>query len=173
MALHLLWSRGSKQGARERVHRIQDIGIWWYSAWQICWETRWMGMSCSMHYFICLWIIYCSDAVYHRSCTNFLVCKKRLPEIFHNTNSLKRGVLRRVLLAQSMKIPGHTENIEQQQAVESVAAELVSDTSKQVSLFEVHNLWAEKVSDPGNVVRGHMYWQCRMRVRHCHIYKMQ
>ena len=33
--------KGSKQGARERprVHRIQDVGIWWYSAWQICWET--------------------------------------------------------------------------------------------------------------------------------------
>ena len=27
----------------------------------------------------------------------------------------------------------------------------VSDTSKQVSLVEVQNLWAEKMSDPGNV----------------------
>ena len=57
------------------------------------------------------------------------MCKKCLPEIFHNTDSLKRGVLRRIL-AQFIKI----ENIEQQQAVELVAAELVSDTSKEVSL---------------------------------------
>ena len=28
----------------------------------------------------------------------------------------------------------------------------VSDTSKQVSLAEVQNLWAEKMSDPVNVV---------------------
>ena len=60
-------------------------------------------------------------------------CKKCLPEIFYNTDNLKRGVLRRVL-AQSIKITGHPENIEQQQAVELVAAELVIDTSKQVSL---------------------------------------
>ena len=60
------------------------------------------------------------------------IYKKCLPEIFHNTDSLKRGVLRRVL-AQSIQIPGHPKNIEQQ-AVELVAAELVSDTSKQVSL---------------------------------------
>ena len=51
-----------------------------------------------------------------------------------------------------MQIPCHTENIDQQQAVELVAAELVSGTYKQVSLFELHNLWAEKVGDPGNVV---------------------
>ena len=44
-------------------------------------------------------------------------CKKIIPEIFHNTDNLKRGVLRRVI-AQSIKIPGHPENIEQQQAVE-------------------------------------------------------
>ena len=50
--------------------------------------------------------------------------------------------------------------------------ELVSDTSKQVSLVEVKNLWAEKISDPGNVVQGHIYWQSRMSARHCHLYKV-
>ena len=96
------------------------------------------------------------------------MCKKCLPKIFHNTDSLKRGVLRRIL-AQSITI----ENIEQQQAVELVAAELVSDTSKQVSLR--CNFWAEKVTDPDNVVLGHiyMYWQIRMPSRHCHLFKVQ
>ena len=34
--------------------------------------------------------------------------------------------------------PGHPESSEQQQAVELVVEELVSDTSKQVSLVEVN-----------------------------------
>ena len=80
------------------------------------------------------------------------MCKKSFPGIVHNKDSLKHGVLRRVL-AQSIKCPGHPENSEQQQTVELlVAAELVSDTSKQVSLVEVQNMLAEKVSDPGYVI---------------------
>ena len=74
-------------------------------------------------------------------------CTNGFPVIVHNMDCLKRGVLRRVL-----KCPYHPENSEQQQAVELVAASLVSDTSTQGSLVEVQNLWAEKMSDPGNVV---------------------
>ena len=38
--------------------------------------------------------LYSSDTVYHRWCKNFLTCKKGFPEIVHNTDSLKRGVLK-------------------------------------------------------------------------------
>ena len=55
-----------------------------------------------------------------------------------------------------MKMSRSPKNSEQQQYIQLVVAVPVSDTSKQVSLVEVQNLWAEKMSDPGNCVRTYV-----------------
>ena len=59
-----------------------------YAERQDEWECRGQGILSFVS------DLYSSDTVYHRWCKNFLTCKKGFPEIVHNTDSLKRGVLK-------------------------------------------------------------------------------
>ena len=59
-----------------------------YAEKQDEWECRGQGILSFVS------DLYSSDTVYHRWCQNFPTCKRGFPEIVHNTDSLKRGVLK-------------------------------------------------------------------------------
>ena len=94
MVLPLLWSMGSKQGARERPI-INPSGTLSYNVCLTNMPRDKMNGNVMVRVFFHLSVdLYSSDTVYHRWCKNFLTCKKGFPEIVHNTDSLKRGVLK-------------------------------------------------------------------------------
>ena len=83
---------GSKQGARERPI-INLSGTLSYNRMTNMPRDK-MNGNVVVRVFCHLYLTSIFLRVYHRWYKNFLTCKKGFPEIVHNTDSLKRGVLK-------------------------------------------------------------------------------